>query len=293
MRFEVERIDSLVIDGPDELLSRNLMSPFVWAQPGGDVLEMLVRAVPPDRQPAEESGRLWFGRASSDGLRFRMDDAPALAPGPGPDCRGCEDPTVVPTADGLVVYYTGVNEAGEGDLCYALGSNARALSKRGVALSSSKSERNTKEATVAHAGDTWRLLYEYSHAGHSLISLTDGRGPAGPWNERADPFSPRPERWDSWHLSTGPLLRDDPGSPVMFYNGADRGAEWGIGWVALTSDLTRVIERCDQALIMPPAHASGSRDINFAASLVERDGAIWLYYSRNDREPRRATVRRA
>ena len=287
----MERLDPVVLDGPDELTSRDLMSPFVWERSGGAGLEVLVRAVPADRSPGEESGRLWYGRSDDDGLRFRMADAPVLVPSDGPDSRGCEDPTVVPVEDGLIVYYTGVDEDGAGRLCYAIGPDARSLNKGGVALSSSKSERNTKEATVLRAGGRWRLLHEYSHDDHSLIGLAVGDAAAGPWDEDGDPLRPRPDRWDSWHLSPGPLLRD-PGHPVLFYNGADRGADWGIGWAVLTPDLSRAVERCGDALIAPPDDGDHGRDINFAASLVERGGTIWLYLSRNDRELWRATVRR-
>ncbi len=298
MRFEVERIDSVSLDRPDELLARNLMSPFAWIGEGDAGIDVLVRAVPPDRANGQESGRLWFGHAASDGLAFHMDATPTLVPGDvvpgdGPDSHGCEDPTVVRTEQGLVVYYTGVDAETCSHLCYATGSDARSLRKRGVALTSTKSEHNTKEATVARGDGRWRLLYEHAHNGHSLISLTDAPGPAGPWDERPDPFSPRPDQWDSWHLSTGPLLLDDSACPVMFYNGADRGADWGIGWVALSPDLSHVEERCGDALIAPPSDATGARDISFAASVVERDGTIWLYYSCNDRELRRATIRRA
>ena len=291
MNFSVERLDPVVLDGPDELLDRDLMSPFVWPRPGGAGMEVLVRAVPPDPSDGRESGRLWYGRSAEDGLRFRMDPAPALVPGDGPDSRGCEDPTVVPVEDGLVVYYTGVDGDGAGRLCYATGPDARSLTKRGVALSSSKSERNTKEATLLRADGRWRLLHEYSRDEHSLIGLAIGAGPAGPWEEDGDPLGPRPGHWDSWHLSPGPLLRD-PERPVLFYNGADRDADWGIGWALLTPDLTRAVERCDQPLIAPPNDADRGRAINFAASLMTRGDTIWLYLSRNDRQLWRATVRR-
>jgi hypothetical protein len=165
------------------------------------------------------------------------------------------------------------------------------LEKRGIALPNSKSETNSKEATVLRSRDCWHLLYEYSCSGHSLISLTVGEGPAGPWHEQPDPFGLRPDKWDSWHLSTGPLLRSDPERPVMFYNGSNRAVDWGIGWVVLSPDLGTVVERCDGPLIAPPPDPSGPRDISFAASVVDTEGTIWLYYSRNDRELKRATIR--
>ena len=291
--FEVERIDLVSLDGPDELLSRNLMSPFVWTEKDDARLHMLVRAMPPNTDEQKtESGRIWYGRSGSDGISFRMDDAPVIAPGPGgKDMRGCEDPTVVRTEDGYIVLYTGVDGGGTGHLLYAAGPRIDELEKHGVALADSKSERNVKEATVLRSDGTWRLLYEYAHDGHSLISLTYGDGVAGPWREQPDPFGIRKGHWDSFHLSTGPLWRGDPDMPVMFYNGADKDTDWGIGWVAFSPDLSRVVARSDKPLIAPPCDVAGQKDIAFAASLVDNEGTLWLYYSRNDRELRRATIR--
>ena len=216
-----------------------------------------------------------------------------LAPGAdGDDALGCEDPTVVQTDGDYVVFYTGVDRDKNAHLLYATGADMRALQKRGVALPDTKGEKNSKEATLLRDGDGWRLLYEYSRDKRSRIGLAHGGGLNGPWSEQPDPFEARPDKWDSWHLSTGPLLRSHPERPVMFYNGADEGADWGIGWVALSPDLKRVVDRCDGSLIAPPAEADGSRDISFAASVIETDGIIWLYYSRNNRELKRATIRR-
>ena len=290
--FAVERIDDVTLDGPDDLLAKDLMSPFAWRVDGDAGLMMLVRAVPPGQHAGQESGRIWYGRSGSDGLRFRMDDTPVIVPGKhGNDAMGCEDPTVVKTDDGYLVYYTGVDSKQTGHLLYAVGPDIHSLEKRGIGLPNSKSEKNSKEATLLRRNGRWHLLYEYSHDGHSLISLTDGDGPAGPWHKQPDPFGLRPDKWDSYHLSTGPLLRSDPECPVMFYNGANQDADWGIGWVALSPDLKQVVARCDGPLIAPPPDPTGPRDISFAASVVDTEGTIWLYYSRNDRELKRAMVR--
>ena len=292
--FAVERIDIVSLIGPEDLLSKELMSPFVWQEPDDARLHMLVRAVPPNKEEQKtESGRIWYGRSGSDGVSFHMMEVPSIVPGTsGKDVRGCEDPTVVRTDEGYIVLYTGVDGSGEGHMLYATGPDLMSLEKHGVALADSKSENNVKEATVLRDGDTWRLLYEYAHDGHSLVSLTYGGGVAGPWAEQPDPFGIRKGHWDSYHLSTGPLWRGEPDMPVMFYNGADENTDWGIGWVALSPDLARVVARSDTALIAPPNDVNGPKDIAFAASLVDNEGTLWLYYSRNDRELRRATIRR-
>lgn len=294
--FTLLAVEPIRVHGPKKLLDQDLMSPFVWRTVEGDFAVML-RAVPCPYplQAGELTGTIWLGRCSGDGLAFEMDDEPLIVPGPGKyDVRGCEDPTVVPMEKDFLVYYTGLDEDANGQMLYAEGPDIRSLKKKGVALASSKTERNTKEATVNRTRDgKWRLFYEYSRDCKSRVGLALGAAPQGPWDEQPDPFSARPESWDSWHLSTGPMLMTDPDAPVMFYNGADRDARWGVGWVVMDRDCAKVVRRSKDPLIAPPEHPGGERDISFAASAVEAGGEIWVYISRNDCRPFRARVVRS
>ena len=199
--------------------------------------------------------------------------------------------------DGYVVYYTGVEgDRAHGELLYADGPSLDALTKRGVALESTKSMGNTKEATVELMDDgRWRLFYEFARDEASLIGVAIGPGVAGPWTEEPAPFGPRTDMWDNWHLSTGPLLMTDPTSPVMFYNGATRDARWRIGWAMFNAECTTVTERCLQPMLTPPpCDERTATDIAFAGSVVvDPTGAIWLYYSVEDRRLERALIRRS
>src|SRR3546814_16641546 len=86
-------------------------------------------------------------------------------------------------------------------MLYATGQSLDALEKQGVALASSKTMGNTKEATVGRTADGhWRLWYEYAAENASRVGLAIGPGGAGPWDEQPTPFLPRPNSWDNWHL---------------------------------------------------------------------------------------------
>ncbi|WP_235511939.1 glycosidase [Sphingomonas sp. Leaf23] len=293
--FNVKRIEDVTIEGPPELMARDLMSPFVWRE-GDGRYAMMVRAVVPPGQELIDTGVIWAGW-SDDGRHFRMLDRPSIVPGPDDhDAGGVEDPTVVRTDAGYVVYYSGVlADHSHGELSYASGPSLDALTKSGVALASSKSEGNTKEATVDRTADGgWRLFYEYAADEASRIGLAVGPDVAGPWEEQPTPFTPRENSWDDWHLSTGPLLTDDPARPVMFYNGATRDARWRVGWVAFDAEYSRVVARGIQPLVTPPpVDDRSATDIAFAASVVVVEGAIWLYYSLEDRRLARALIRRS
>ena len=294
--FNVQAIEDVVLTGPDALMARDLMSPFVWREDDGR-WGIMVRAVPRAGEAARDTGVIWAGR-SEDGRAFAMLDAPSIAPGPAAeDAGGVEDPTVLRRADGgYVVYYTGVRaDMAHGDLCYATGPALDRLTKTGVALASSKSEGNTKEATVERTADgRWRLFYEFAADQASRVGLAVGTDISGPWTEQPAPFTPRPDSWDNWHLSTGPLLLDDPDRPVMFYNGATRDARWRIGWIAFDRDCTRVVARGIEPLVTPPpVDDRTATDIAFAASVVVAEDGIWLYYSLEDRRLARARIRRS
>lgn len=297
--FNVEKIDAVTVTGPADVTDRDLMSPYVWLRPDGK-FAMLVRAVPRgdyDHGAASDTGTIWHA-LSDDGLAFTVEGGPVLSPGPGPeDIGGCEDPTpVVQPDDSLVVYYTGVDQTrAHAELLYATGPSLARLEKRGVAMLNSESEGNIKEATVdrTKAGE-WRMFYEYAHADASLVGLAIGRTIAGPWSDQVQPFAPRPDLWDNWHLSTGPLLTDDKDRPVMFYNGATRDARWRIGWIAFDAEYTQVVDRCIEPLITPPpALERTAADIAFAASVVVVDRTAWLYYSLADAKLFRAKIRRS
>jgi predicted GH43/DUF377 family glycosyl hydrolase len=293
--FNVRRIEAVTLDGPPALAARDLMSPYVWREPDGR-WGIMVRAVVKPGQPLTDTGTIWTGW-SDDGVHFTMMDRPSIVPGPGDhDAGGVEDPTVVRRDDGYVVYYSGVlADHAHGELSYAAGPALDRLTKSGVALASSKSEGNTKEATIDRTADgRWRLFYEYAADDASRIGLAIGADVAGPWTEQPTPLVPRQDSWDDWHLSTGPLLTDDPAMPVMFYNGATRDARWRIGWVAFDADYSRVVARGIEPLVTPPpVDDRSATDIAFAASVVVDDGAIWLYYSLEDRRLARALIRRS
>lgn len=294
--FNVKAIEDVVLDGPPALMARDLMSPYIWRDADGR-WGIMVRAVTRPGAPMTDTGVIWAGW-SDDGRRFAMLDAPSIRPGPSEhDAGGVEDPTVLRRADGsYIVYYTGVlADMAHGELSYAEGPALDRLTKSGVVLASSKSEGNTKEATVDRTADGhWRLFYEYAADQASRVGLAIGSSEVGPWVEQPTPFMPRTDSWDDWHLSTGPLLTTDPDMPVMFYNGATRDARWRIGWVAFDRDYTRVVDRGIEPLVTPPPPEDRTAtDIAFAASVVVEGGAIWLYYSLEDRKLARARIRRS
>ena len=292
--FTIESQEPLALDARPPLSEMYTLSPFVWGN--GGRWEMLVRAVPRrDDHPELKIACAYYG-VSEDGLRFLMDDGPAIAAGPdAADLDGCEDPTVAIWQGTHYVYYTGWNQSKkQGNLMLASGPDPRHLTKRGICLASTAAVENPKEATLVSVHDgTWRLFFEYAADGASKIGIASAPAVDGPWTVNAPPFEARPDQWDCWHLSTGPMLQTGPNCPVMFYNGATQDAHWRIGWIAFNADYTEVVDRCAAPLIVPPAPQGDHTDIAFAASAVEANDAVFLYYSIADQDMVRAVLRRS
>jgi predicted GH43/DUF377 family glycosyl hydrolase len=225
-----------------------------------------------------------------------MDPRPVIEPGPESiDFGGVEDPTVVQTERGLLVYYTGVRaNRQQGSMLLASGPDPYSLTKREVVLEAPEGEGNFKEAELYRVpGDGWRLFYEFARDEASRIGMARADRPDGEWAALQEMVPVREDSWDNWHLSPGPIIQQDGRDPVMFYNGATHDARWRIGWVTFNQDCGRITGRGVEPLLMPPpATDRAATDIAFAASAVlQPDGLIHLYYSLEDRLISRAIVR--
>jgi predicted GH43/DUF377 family glycosyl hydrolase len=292
-RFTLIANEPLTMSRTNRLADMYVLSPFVWKE--GDLFHLLVRAVPRrDDEPRLKMAEIWHG-LSDDGLHFEMENAPVIFPGPDlVDLDGCEDPTVLITADRIRVWYTGWNQQQEtGRLLLARGPDVGRLAKAGVALDSRAPFTNPKEATVAQIeGDDWRLFFEYADEGASLIGQALADSADGPWRDVGQAkLRPREESWDNWHLSPGPIIDTADGS-VMFYNGASQNAAWRIGWAAFDPALSEVIGRSSEPLVAPDNVSGGQSDIAFAASALAEGDRIFLYLSQSDQNPRRVTLSR-
>ena len=293
--WELVSVVPMTLHRTNRLANMYVLSPYVWRE--GEMFHVLVRAVPRrDDEPRLKMAEIWHG-ISTDGCHFEMETAPVIFPGPDLiDLDGCEDPTVHVDGETVRVWYTGYNQKEKtGRLILARGPDVARLAKAGLAIDSTPAFTNPKEATVAaiDAG-RWRMYFEYARGGASLIGQAETDDLDGPWRDVADsPLSPRPDQWDCWHLSAGPVIGERTRRPTMFYNGATQDATWRIGWATFDQRFTRIVDRCEKPLIVPDLIADeGASDIAFAASAVEKDDHVLLYFSRSDQDLRVAVIRR-
>jgi beta-1,2-mannobiose phosphorylase / 1,2-beta-oligomannan phosphorylase len=273
-----------------ELSAMWLLSPFVVYD--GAMFHLLLRAVPDRENPKEKIARVHYG-TSRDGLRFAMVPTPVLGPGSGneDDADGCEDPTAEPLNGGFRVFYSGWSERQQrGHLLFADGPDLRSL-RKGGRVRGFEPYTNPKEVTLARAADGMHVIFfEYARDGHSVIGSLRAPSLDGPWEEYAEPLVARPNSWDVFHLSTGPIICASDGTPIMLYNGADVDAHWRIGWAAFAPDLRSVIARCVEPCVSAPPPKGDCRDIAFASSAVRARDVSYLYLSYYDGESTRMNL---
>ena len=267
----------------------------MWKE--GGAYHLLMRVVNRSSIPSKKVARIHYGRGLS-AIEFALDAEPTIAPGPDADDHdGCEDPTLTKQDSQYHVYYTGWNQERSVDhLLLAAGRDIHKLEKRGRVFEDSARFKNPKEATIVRTADSgWRLFFEFAEDNRSKIGVASAHDLAGPWNFEEPLFQARSKAWDSWHLSTGPVVTADPARRVMFYNASDRDAHWRIGWIEFDANFEKVTARCDEPTITPPAHPREPEDtdIAFVASAVEEADHIGLYYSIADRWLVRARIRRS
>ncbi|MDQ6931594.1 MAG: hypothetical protein M3160_00295, partial [Candidatus Eremiobacteraeota bacterium] len=135
----------------------------------------------------------------------------------------------------------------------------------------------------------WRMFFEYATGGASRVGVGTSKDLEGTWELDASVLQIRPGSCDSWHLSPGPVVNHE-GFPVMFYNGATKDANWRIAWALFDKTYGQVLARSENALIIPPPPQGDDTDIAFAASAVQVNGKLWLYYSIADQKMKRATL---
>ncbi len=259
------------------------MSPAVMQT--GDRFQMLYRRVLERTGDAstesEYEDRSVLALAESpDARRFTARSAAVLSPDPG--VIGLEDPTIVRDGRDYVVFYTGWSgwSRGIASLLWASGPSLDSLMPQGIAIAPLPPERFVKEAEYRR-GLLWCEVDTLDPYERSRIALTRSDSPRGPWPRPVVVAEPRPDRWDSVNVSTGPLIEHQE-RLFMFYNGMVRSEDPDfihaarIGLLELNPQTGAILARSTMPILEPP---DGAR-IAFAASIA----GDMLYYTVDDQE---------
>lgn len=249
-----------------------------------------------------------LGFASSEnGVDFTRSSNIALSPtliAKNRDRLAVEDPTIV-TVDGVkYVFYSAVepkknNEDGvlvsigmvKGQTVDALNQNDRKiiLTPEKVSGQLNRKVDMVKEPEFIKTKDgRWIMIYEFASDGVSRIGMAESKTLTGNYENHRLLINPRENKWDSQHVSPGPIIRTSRGDLLMFYNGRGPKNElnqtpaWGIVSVIIDISSGGLLERSEQPIIRPPEEIGPDGQlIAFANSVVEQKQM--LYYTAADK----------
>jgi len=200
---------------------------------------------------------------SSDGLHFKIDTQPVMAPEAAYEKGGgVEDPRVLRIGTTYHMTYTGYN-LHDAQLCMATSTDLRHWKRQGIVLPAYKGAWVTgwtKSGAIVpqQIGGKWWMYYlgtrrdtdgkERDYMG--LASSTDLLHWADATTQPV--LDRRPGAFDSRVMEPGPPPVMTPAGILLLYNGADDKLVYGPGWVLFDKeDPGRVVARCTQPFILP------------------------------------------
>ncbi len=249
-----------------------------------------------------------LGFASSEnGVDFSRSTNIALSPtliAKNRDRLAVEDPTIVMVDGVKYVFYSAVepkknNEEGvlvsigmvKGQTVDALNQNDRKiiLTPEKVSGQLNRKVDMVKEPEFIRTKDgKWIMIYEFGSDGVSRIGMAESKTLTGNYENHRILIDPREGKWDSQHVSPGPIITTSRGDLLMFYNGRgpkneqDQTPTWAIGSVIIDLSSGGLLERSGQPVIRPPEEIGPDGQlIAFANSVIEQKRM--LYYTAADK----------
>src|SRR3972149_1141679 len=255
---------------------------------------------------------------SPNGIDFERSGIVALSPDKRPDSwdrLAVEDPTVVvvQTEKGnkYHVFHTAVRPVSVGvetAIQLATGPSLDKIGDRKLVLTPQdvKTELGKvnmvkePEFFMTKDGD-WLMIYEFADNERSRIAMarSTGKNVEGPYKGHRLLFDVREDKWDSQHVSPGPIFATSRGDIFIFYNGRgprspeDQTPTWAVGCAIIDPVRESIFQRSEKPLIIPPGEIGPDNQlIAFANSLVKEEGGVTqnLYYTIADRRSAVATV---
>src|SRR5438067_3254576 len=222
---------------------------------------------------------------SDDGIRFTVDDHPAIAPTTDLEEFGCEDPRITLMDGQWYVSYTSVSRVGI-TASLATTDDFRTFRKLGAVLP--PDQKDVALFPEKHDGRFMALTRPMpSSFGHVLgvwFALAD---PALPFGSHRPLVLPREGGWDERQTGTGTVPIRCKEGWLEIYHGVDAKLDYALGGVLLAADdPARVLARSETPLLRPEApYETGGLfpNVVFTCGHVPIDDRrIRLYYGAGD-----------
>jgi predicted GH43/DUF377 family glycosyl hydrolase len=220
---------------------------------------------------------------SEDGVRFEIEDAPALAPANRYEAFGIEDPRITFVAGTYYVDYVAVSLLGVTS-CLASTVDFSSFERHGVMFCPENKD------VVIFPEKISGKFYALHRPSSPLFRSNDIWMAESPdllcWGNHRYLMGPRPGRWDELKVGAGTApFRIDAGW-LEVYHGANRSNRYCLGTVLLDSqEPWRVIARSTEPILEPQAdYECGGffGNVVFSCGLLFEDDTLKLYYGAAD-----------
>jgi predicted GH43/DUF377 family glycosyl hydrolase len=211
---------------------------------------------------AHNTSRIGYAE-SADGLHFKIDPQPALAPGaPYEQGGGVEDPRVVRIGAVYYMTYTGYN-LHDAQLCLATSTDMRHWQRRGVILPAYHGAWVTgwtKSGAILPERVNGKWWMYYLGTRHDADGKDrDYMGLASSddllhWSDstKQPVLDRRAGAFDERVMEPGPPPISTPAGILLLYNGANDKLTYGPGWILFDkNDPRRVIARSEKPFLLP------------------------------------------
>lgn len=245
-----------------------------------------------------------FHADAEDPYSFLMRPDPLLAPGDGGEegTLACEDPTIVRSSSEDYLLYSRVRGKPFGmEVHVSLELLSLRNRTRQVVLEPTEQRWWKRPIDMCKEAEVLLqphekfdpLFYEFADGQCSRIAVARsnfcGRRRFSTARESRLWLEPRPGKWDSDHVSTGPIV-DFGNKKLMFYNGCSN-KRWSIGEVVFYPSTLEIDYRSEEPLIVPPQEVGWQGQcIAFSSgAFVDPQGLVYLYYHVADKRIKCAT----
>jgi len=220
---------------------------------------------------------------STDGIRFRIADTPALGPANEYETFGIEDPRITSIDSMFYIDYVGVSPLGV-TTCLASTRDFQTFERHGVIF-----HPDNKDVVIFPARIAGR--YHALHRPHSSLFLRNDVWLAESpdllcWGHHRHLLGTRDGWWDELRIGAGAVpVRIDEGW-LEVYHGADRNNRYCLGAVLLDAEQPwQVLARSDRPLFEPQTdyeRAGFFGNVVFTCGLLLEDDRLKLYYGAAD-----------
>jgi predicted GH43/DUF377 family glycosyl hydrolase len=221
---------------------------------------------------------------SRDGVRFRVEEAPALFPELPTEAFGVEDPRITRIGGEFWVAYKAVSGQGIAT-ALAVTRDFASFERKGVILCPENLDVAIFPAKVGE--------------GYAALTRPETRHPTPPsiwlarspdllhWGRHERIMAPRPGKWDSGRIGASCVPFRTPAGWLEIYHGADERNRYCLGASLLDlEDPSKVLARSDEPLLWPEAPYEREGffgDVVFSCGAdVAEDGAVTVYYGASD-----------